>query len=231
LLQAVACASKRQWSGLSNRGSVATAILVGANLALFLLELSLGGGLEPFVRRWGLVPADVLESVRGSTGPAALVTLLTSTFLHAGWLHLASNALYLGVFGLPVERRVGTARFAVLYVASGLLGSLAYLLVQPMSEVPAIGASGAIAGVIAAHLALFPGATLGSLAPVLFLHVVESTPTLLLLLLWLATQLFSSVAALTTSTGIAWWAHLGGFAGGLALAPLLRIRRKRRMAR
>ena len=204
---------------------MATAILVGANLAAFLFELTTGADLESFVRRWGLVPADVLESVRGSTGPAALVTLLTSTFLHAGWFHLASNALYLGVFGWPVERRLGTARFAGLYVASGLLGSLAYLVVQPTSETPAIGASGAIAGVIAAHLALFPGATLGSLAPVLFLHVVESTPTLLLLLLWLATQLFSSVAALTTSTGIAWWAHLGGFAGGLALAPLLRRQR------
>ena len=204
---------------------MATAILVGANLAAFLLEVSLGGGLEPFVRRWGLVPADVLESVRGSAGPAVLVTLLTSTFLHAGWLHLASNALYLAVFGWPVDRRLGTARFVVLYAASGLLGSLAYLLVQPVSEVPAIGASGAIAGVIAAHLALFPGATLGSLAPVLFLRMVEGTPTLLLLLLWLATQLFSSVAALTTSTGIAWWAHFGGFAGGLALAPLLRTQR------
>ena len=95
---------------------------------------------------------------------------------------------------------------------------------QPSLEAPAIGASGAIAGVIAAHLVLFPGATLGSLAPVLFLHVVESTPTLLLLLVWLATQLFSSVASLTTSTGIAWWAHVGGFASGLALAPLMRMR-------
>ena len=77
---------------------------------------------------------------------------------------------------------------------------------------------------IAAHLVLFPGATLGSLAPVLFLHVVKSTPTLLLLLVWLGTQLLSSVASLTTSTGIAWWAHVGGFATGLAIAPLIRIR-------
>jgi membrane associated rhomboid family serine protease len=73
---------------------------------------------------------------------------------------------------------------------------------------------------------LFPGATLGSLAPVLFLHVVESTPTLLLLLIWLATQLLSSVAALTSSTGIAWWAHVGGFASGLALAPVMRNQRR-----
>ncbi len=121
----------------------------------------------------------------------------------------------------------GLARpaFVALYLVCGLVGSLTYVVVQPLSIQPAIGSSGAIAGVIAANLVLFPGATLGSLAPVLFLHVVESTPTLLLLLLWLATQVFSSVASLTTTTGIAWWAHLGGFASGLVLAPVLRPRR------
>ncbi|HLZ32172.1 MAG TPA: rhomboid family intramembrane serine protease [Chloroflexota bacterium] len=201
-----------------------TGVLIAINVAVFLIELSMDGALDSFVRRWGLVPADVLQSVRGDEGPAALVTLLTSAFLHAGWLHLLSNLLYLGVFGPPVERRLGAARFLLLYVASGLVGNLAYLLAQPASEAPAVGASGAIAGVIAAHLVLFPGATLGSLAPVLFLHVVESTPTLLLLLLWLGTQLLSSVASLTTTTGIAWWAHVGGFATGLAIAPLIRIR-------
>jgi membrane associated rhomboid family serine protease len=203
-----------------------TAALLAANVAAFLLELSLDGRLDAFIRRWGLVPADVLESLRGTDGPgpAALVTLLTSAFLHAGWLHLLSNLLYLAVFGPPVERRIGAARFALLYLSSGLVGGLAYLFAQPGSEVPAVGASGAIAGVIAAHLVLFPGATLGSLAPVLFLHVVESTPTLLLLLVWLGTQLLSSVASLTASTGIAWWAHVGGFVTGLAIAPLIRTR-------
>src|SRR5437667_9496677 len=131
-----------------------TAVFVAADVAAFVLELSLGGGLDPFVRRWGLVPADVFDSLRGSAGPAALVTLLTSTFFHAGWLHLLSNLLYLAVFGLPVERRVGAARFAVLYLIGGLVGSLAYLLAQPASDVPAVGASGAIAAVIVAHLVL-----------------------------------------------------------------------------
>src|SRR5438132_7958123 len=132
---------------------------VALNVAVFVLEVSLGGEVDAFVRRWGLVPNDV----RGSEGQGALVTLLTSTFLHAGWLHLLSNLLYLAVFGLPVERRVGPARFALLYVASAAAGSLAYLVAQPGSQTPAVGASGAIAGVIAAHLVLFPGATLGTL--------------------------------------------------------------------
>jgi membrane associated rhomboid family serine protease len=199
-----------------------TLALVAANLAVFVVELTMGSDIDGFVRRWGLVPADIRE------GPAAAVTLLTSTFIHAGWFHLLWNLLYLGVFGLPVERRVGGARFGVLYIASAVLGGVAYLVAQPASTTPAIGASGAIAGVIAAHLVLYPGATLGSLAPVLFLHVVESTPTLLLLLLWLATQVFSGVASLTTTTGIAWWAHVGGFATGLVLAPMFR---KQRMAK
>ena len=198
-----------------------TLALVVLNLAVFALELSQGADIDAFVRRWGLVPADVHEV------PLAAITLLTSTFLHAGWFHLGANMLYLVVFGLPVERSVGPARFAAIYALSGLVGSVAYLVAQPQSYTPAIGASGAIAGVIAANLVLFPGATLGSLSPVLFLHVVESTPTLLLLLVWLATQVLSSVASLTTSTGIAWWAHLGGFASGLVLAPVLRRHRSR----
>ena len=199
-----------------------TAALVVANLLGFVYELSLGDGLDAFLRRWGLAPADL-----AADSPAALVTLLTSTFLHAGWLHLISNLLYLAVFGPSVEQRLGGARFAMLYLASSLAGSLAHLLAQPASTQPAIGASGGVAGVIAAHLVLFPGATLGSLAPVLFLHVVENTPALLLLLVWVATQLLSGVASLTASTSVAWWAHVGGFLTGFAIAVLVRPRRLR----
>lgn len=202
-------------------GRVVTWSLVAANVAVFLVELSQGGEIDGFVSRWGLVPADVHQA------PAAAITLVTSTFLHVGWFHLGANLVYLVVFGLPVERRLGAVRFLGTYLVSGLIGSLTYAVAQPQSQTPAVGASGAVAGVIAAHLLLFPGATLGSLAPVLFLHVVESTPTLLLLLVWLATQVLSSVASLTTSTGIAWWAHLGGFASGLVLAPVLRRYRSR----
>jgi membrane associated rhomboid family serine protease len=200
---------------------VLTLALIAANLAVFLFELSLGDDqLESFVRRWGLVPVDIGD------GPPAWITLLTSTFVHAGWLHLVSNLIYLAVFGAPVERRLGSARFALLYVASGALGNLTHVLAQPSSGVPAVGASGAISGVIAAHLVLFPGATLGSLAPVLFLHVVESAPVLLLLLVWLAAQVLSGLA---TSTTIAWWAHLGGFGTGLVLASVLRGHRSKRI--
>jgi membrane associated rhomboid family serine protease len=193
-----------------------TWLLLGANVAVFAYELSLGDGVESFVRLWGLVPADLAES------PAPLVTLLTSTFVHVGWLHLVFNLLYLAVFGLPVERRVGTARFAVIYVASALGGSIAHLLAQPGSTLPAVGASGAVAGIIAAHLVLFPNATLGSLAPVLFLQVIENVPVLLLLLVWLGAQLLSGLVGVTSSSGVSWSAHLGGFLVGLTMALAVR---------
>ncbi|HEY2596397.1 MAG TPA: rhomboid family intramembrane serine protease, partial [Chloroflexota bacterium] len=134
-----------------------TLALVVANVSLFVVELSQGADIDAFVLRWGVVPADVRD------GPAAAITLLTSTFLHAGWVHLIANMVYLAVFGLPVERRLGATRFVALYLLSGLIGSLTYVVAQPLSTAPAIGSSGAIAGVIAANLVLFPGATLGSL--------------------------------------------------------------------
>ena len=211
-------------SAAKNARCMLTVVLLCLNLAYFLVELSMGGGLDAFLRRWGLVPEDVFEALHGEASPAALVTLLTSLFLHAGWLHLLSNLLYLAVFGVPVERRLGSVRFGLAYFGSGLAGSLAYVVAQPDATAPAVGASAAIAGVIAAHLVLFPGATLGQLAPVVFFRVAAHAPTLVLLVVWLVAQLLSGVVSLTTSTGIAWWAHAGGFAGGLALTSLMRPR-------
>ena len=208
--------------GDDNATQMLTAALVLANVAVFALELSQGDNVESLVRRWGLVPADLADS------PAVLVTLLTGTFLHAGWLHLLSNLLYLAVFGPPVERKVGSLRFGLLYAASALGGSLAHVLAQPLSTQPAVGASGAVAGIIAAHLVLFPNATLGSVSPVLFLPVIENVPVLPLLLVWLGAQVLAGLASLTSTTGIAWSAHLGGFALGLMMAFMLRGRRVRR---
>lgn len=192
--------------------AMVTLVLIAANVAVFGVELAQGANIDAFMQRWGLVPADV----RG--GPVAAITLLTCTFLHTGWFHLGTNMLYLGVFGFPLEQKVGPLKFALIYFVSALVGSVAYVLAQPVSETPAVGASGAISGVIAACL-------------MLFLHVVESGPILLLLLLWVVTQLLAGIASLsplTASTGIVWWAHLGGFASGLVLAPLARTWRMAR---
>jgi membrane associated rhomboid family serine protease len=166
-----------------------------------MLEIG-SGQADQLVQRWGLVPADVLGS------PGAVITVLTSIFLHAGWLHLLSNVLFLAMFGPGVERLLTWSRFLLLYLASGILGALAHVAVQPQSILPAVGASGAIAGLIAANLVLRPGVMLGVTA------------------LWLATQLYVGVASVTTtSIGTAWWAHLGGFTAGLGLTHVLRPHR------
>jgi membrane associated rhomboid family serine protease len=190
---------------------VVTVGLVACMLAGFVLELSRGGEADLLLRRWGLVPADVLAS------PAAWVTLFTSLFLHAGWLHLLSNVVYLGVFGGSVEQRLGRLRYVGVYLASGVLGGLSYVAAQPTSDAPAVGASGAIAGIIAANLVLVVHRATG-----------PSRPALVLLVVWLLTQLFSGVASITATTGIAWWAHLGGFASGLVLTRVLRKRASQR---
>jgi membrane associated rhomboid family serine protease len=203
-----------------------TFVLALAIMAGFVLELALGPDVGAFLQRWGVVPVDITTSL-GLGYPVALITVLTALFLHAGWLHLGANLLYLAVFGSIVEGRLGHVRYLVLYLISGLAGGLVYTFTQPMSATPAIGASGAIAGVIGAFLVLLPGATLGSIAPVLFFRGVENAPAVLLLVLWVLTQLLSGVASIAATSAVAWWAHLGGFASGLLLAPLLRRDRRR----
>lgn len=213
--------------------AVATAGLVALNLLGFLLELQAGPNLDGLLQRWGLVPAEVARAVRGVGEQGALFTLVSSQFLHVGWLHLLVNVLYLGVFGAAVEGAIGSPRFVVLYLLGGAIGAGAHVLAQPDATQPAIGASGAVAAVIAANLALSPGGTLGTLAPVLFVSsssTARDLPALGLLLVWVVAQVFSGVAGLDAPEGVmvAWWSHLGGFLGGLALSGLLRPRRRRR---
>ncbi len=210
------------------RSIVATPLLFALNLAVFILELRAGDALPGLIARWGLVPADVSAALHGApgAGPGVLVTLVTSAFLHAGWAHLAVNLAYLAVFGAAVEAAVGLRRFLGLYLAGAAIGGLAQVLAQPDATTPVVGASAAIAALIAGYLALFPGATLASLAPVLFVSPAANVPALLLLVIWVVAQVFSGVASIASASGVAWWAHVGGFAVGLAAAPVLR-RRKR----
>ena len=209
--------------------------IIALNIAVFIfieLPAQFQGprAIAILVSQYGLIPHDLTRAFAGTPQyplSANLLTILTSMFLHGGWQHILGNMWILWIFGDNVEDHMGHFPYLVFYLLCGVVAALTDFALSPLSTVPMIGASGAIAGVIAAHLVLYPGATLGSVAPVLFLSVVESTPTLLLLLIWLATQVLSGVASLTTSTGIAWWAHLGGFASGLVLAPVLRRHRSR----
>jgi membrane associated rhomboid family serine protease len=207
-----------------------TWLLVAANGVVFAAELVLGDNVEPFFRRWGLVAADVQALLQGDStaNPAVLVTLATSLFVHAGWLHLLVNLVYLAIFGTAVEAALGTWRFLGLYFVAGIVGGLVHVVTMPLSEAPAIGSSAAISGLIAAHLALFPGASLSSVAPMVFFSPAANVPVSLLLGLWLLAQVISGLASPATAGNVAWWAHLGGFVGGLAFAQVARPRRQTR---
>ena len=217
--------------------------LIVLNVVVFLYEASLWGGGNPagsqawreLISEFGLLPCRLSGRCSEPGLPPAALTAVTSMFLHGGILHVAGNMLYLWIFGASVEQALGHARFLLFYVASGLAGTIAETLVAPGSAVPMIGASGAISGVLGAYLVLFPHATVVTLLTVgVFIRLVR-VPALLVLGLWVVLQLVSGLllsGAVTDgadgmATSVAWFAHLGGFAGGIGLLLLLRPRARR----
>ncbi len=207
-----------------------TNLLIAANVAVFVYELRLGGALVPFAKEYGMVPARIAHLARGP-GVDALwppVTLLTSLFIHGGILHIAGNMLFLYIFGAAVEERFGHARFLWFYLAAGVAAGLAMVWMEPESRTAVIGASGAIAGVLGSYFVLYPRARIVTLIPLLvFVEVIE-VPAVLYLLLWFALQLYAGVRG---GGGVAWWAHVGGFLFGVALAPILARATSRRRAK
>jgi membrane associated rhomboid family serine protease len=188
--------------------------LIALNVAVWLYELSLGPKLETLLRTWGLVPSDLRP-----------LQLVTSTFLHGGWFHLLGNMLFLHIFGDNVEDRLGHGRYLALYLLSGVAAGAAQALAVPASDVPMVGASGAIAGVAGAYLLFFPRAKVVTVVPLfLFLHVIE-VPAILYLVAWFCWQLASGVSTIGQTDGeggVAFWAHVGGFVVGMILGPALR---------
>ncbi len=204
--------------------------LIVINVAVFAYELSRGSGIDEFIRQFAVIPADIVASAKGpGLSLIPIRGLFTSLFVHAGWLHLGGNMLYLWVFGDNIEDKLGHLRYVVFYVACGLLSSGLYIYIDPHSIVPTIGASGAISGVLGAYMLLFPKARVLTVIPIfIFLQFVE-LPALLVLGLWFVLQFFSGLASLgyqaAESGGVAWWAHIGGFIGGLILVfPMRKYR-------
>ena len=201
------------------------------NIAAFLLELRQGAVLEAFVHRFGVVPtqwrvaapSDVLD------WPGLLLTLFTSQFLHAGALHLGANMLYLWIFADNVEDRLGHIRFLILYLGSGVAAAVTQLLITPTSSLPMVGASGAIAGVLGAYLLLFPAARIVTLVPLgVFWDTVE-IPAFVFLGLWFLLQWLNgltTIGQVADLGGVAFWAHIGGFVGGMIGVILLRPTRR-----
>jgi len=201
--------------------------LILASVLVFLFELGLGGGLDAFVRHWGVTPVVISHAlaVGPSVNRGALWTLVTALFLHGGWLHLGGNMLFLWVFGDNVEERFGHLRYLVFYLACGVGANLAQVHMAANSTVPLIGASGAIAAVLGAYLVMFPGARVTVLVPVFFFPLLLPVPAFLMLGVWFVTQFANGLATITAHAqmagGVGWWAHIGGFAMGVILTPLL----------
>jgi membrane associated rhomboid family serine protease len=220
---------------LPQRGPApATWGLVLANAAVFVL---LAGAPMEVIERvflaFGVVPARFHPAWEGARGPfgIAALPLLTSQFLHAGWFHVILNMWTLAIFGRGVERRMGSARFLVFYLLVGALSGAAHAWSAPRSLVPAVGASGAIAGVMGAYLGLFPRAKLVMVFPIFIFPLFVPISAVVYLFYWFFLQLYSGALALANpqaAGGVAWWAHIGGFVAGLLLVALFTPPRRRK---
>jgi len=206
-----------------------TLTLILINAWAFLYELSLGRELEAFILRYGLVPARYTLSAGWDEDLLfRYLPFFTSMFLHGGWIHFLGNMWYLWIFGDNVEDRMGHLRYLIFYLLCGFIAGYTQYWTQPLSTVPLIGASGAIAGVLGAYLFLFPHSTVVTLVPVfLFLTAVE-IPAVLFLVLWFFMQFLNGAIAITSVSqvtgGVAWWAHIGGFLAGFFLVPVFKKR-------
>lgn len=206
-------------------------LLVGLNLAVFVLQVFLGPRAELLVRVFGFVPRRLLSPHEfGFTYLEGGMTLLTSLFLHGGVVHLLGNMLYLWIFGPSVESRIGHARYALLYVAGGMIGSMTHTILFPTSTVPSIGASGCIAAILGAFLVLQPHARIITLIPLVVSWALTEIPALFFIPVWFGIQFLSGSMALASArsvqgiAGIAWWAHVGGFLFGVFAAMPYRLR-------
>jgi membrane associated rhomboid family serine protease len=202
-------------------------VLIVLNVAVFAYELTLSpAALSRLFSTFGVVPARYSSLFRalGASGPAVFVPLFSAVFLHAGWLHLGGNMLYLWVFGDNVEDRMGHGTYLFFYIAAALASNAAHIFSNPLSRLPTVGASGAVAGVLGAYLLMFPRARVLALVPLGFLFVTE-VPAVIFLFLWFVLQLANGIAALgvPASVGgqVAYWAHIGGFVSGMFLATML----------
>ena len=192
--------------------------IIVLNALAFLLELSQPSGLmEPFLRAYGVVPALF-----------SWPTVLTSMFLHGGWLHILGNMLYLWIFGDNVEDRMGHGRFLVFYLIAGTIAAMAQVFVNPDSMIPTIGASGAIAGVMGAYFVLFPHSRVLTLIPLFVFWEIIEIPAIYFLGIWFLMQLFSGVGSMVVTSaasgGIAFWAHVAGFVTGFIGGAIFRHR-------
>ncbi|MEA2204480.1 MAG: hypothetical protein QOE77_1256 [Blastocatellia bacterium] len=192
---------------------IVTYVLIALNLIFFFVELSSG---EPFIRHWAVIPRELIENPGGE-----LPTLFTSMFMHAGWLHLGGNMLYLWIFGDNVEDNFGHLKFLIFYLLCGIAATLAQLAFSAGSNIPNLGASGAIAGVLGAYILLFPRGQV----KVLMGRGIIPMPAIAVIGIWIVLQFVSGIGSISNTAetgGVAYMAHIGGFVAGIVLTFVLR---------
>jgi membrane associated rhomboid family serine protease len=204
-----------------------TWVIIAATTLVFIYETSLSpGAREAYVMSWGMIPAN-LEPFN----PATWLNLVSSVFLHGGWFHFLTNMWTLFIFGDNVEDRMGPLRYLAFYLFAGIAANLLQVAFMPASQIPVIGASGAIAGVLGAYFFLYPTARVTTFIPIFFIPWFISIPAIFYLGFWFISQLFSGLASLSMPSnasmgGIAWWAHIGGFLFGLLFVRIFTTRRR-----
>ncbi len=208
--------------------------LILANIIVFVYELSLTPWeLQRLFLDWGAVPVRLIDWLSSPSGWEAPATIFTSMFIHGGWMHLISNMVFLWVFGDNVEDALGHLFYLFFYFVAGVGAAALQVAVSQNSMVPMVGASGAIAGVLAAYLVLYPTATVAVLMPYLWFFGAFPVPAPVLIGFWFLLQLFSGLASLGAQaigidSGVAYWAHVGGFITGLLIVLAIRPRYTRR---
>jgi len=212
-----------------------TYLIIALNVVVFLFEISLAPRPRAFLMmQFGFVPAHVSGFLAGAPAMGAapaLMPILTSMFLHGSWLHLIANMWALWIFGDNIEDHLGSARYLLLYLLSGIAGSLVHWVFNAGSAIPSVGASGAIAGVMGAYFLLFPAARVLTLVPFFFVFFTW-LPAWIVLGYWFIVQFLSGAATAVTFTqesggGVAFWAHVGGFAAGALMIKLFPSRPRR----
>lgn len=204
---------------------VNVSIIIACTL-VFIYELTLNAAdLDRFFADYAVVPGHLYEWWRSPSGLRTPSTVISAAFMHGGWLHLGGNMIFLWVFGDNVEDALGHIPYALFYLVAAATAAATQVAFDPHTTVPMVGASGAIAGVLAGYLVLYPRATVGVVIPLLFFLGALPIPAFVLIIFWFLLQLFTGIAEIGTTSvasGVAVWAHVGGFAAGLVIVLLAR---------
>ena len=199
----------------SNKVPFITLSIIAANIFVFY-QLLTTPNQEAFIFEYALIPTSV-----NFLSPQTLISFVTSIFLHGGFFHILSNMWFLWIFGDNVEARLGIIKFALLYLLAGITGNFAQYLLTPASNIPMLGASGAVSGILGSYFILFPSSNIRTFIFMFFFVTVTEIPAVIYIFYWFIIQLFSGIASLPfafATGGIALWAHVGGFLTGLVLA-------------